>query len=150
MFLVLCIFALSSCSGAVLKSLRGLFKRVPTKELVRRMPKTVPHSNKRPSLPKMSNAVDDIVQIVSDTSLYSKKGVPPKNGFPSSYKSNDYTPFKLKAVDVKIPDPKMNIPSYNGVTRNRTNGYGPNSYMGMSPQLQLNTPATSFPTGGLQ
>ena len=137
-----CLLVLTSCNGAALRSLRGLFKRVPTKELVRRVPKTKPQSGKK--LPKWTQGIDDVVRTMSrsDSSSFSSPGVTPYyNRSTNSYNSGGNAPFKFKTVDVTITAPKVDIvPDYGGVNLNRNSGgYKPNPYMGTSSQLQLKT-----------
>ena len=120
-----CILVLSSCSGAALKSLRGLFKRVPTKELVRRAPKAVPHG-KKPSSSGRFNFGDDIARMVKDSTWRPAQSVPSTNHFdPVRYRNSDPAPFKFKTVDVKIA--------------------APNPYMGTSTQAPLKSSGTSLP-----
>ena len=151
---LLCLVAITSCNGAALKSLRGLIKRVPTKELVRKVPKTMPKSGKKSS--EWVNGIDDIVRAVSrnDSTWFSSSDAIPEyvtpkyNGGINSYKPGGNAPFKFKTVDVTITAPKVDIvPNYSGVNLNRNGGgYKPNPYMGTSTQLQLSTsPKASLP-----
>ena len=151
---LLCLVAITSCNGAALKSLRGLIKRVPTKELVRKVPKTMPKSGKKSS--EWINGIDDVVRAVSrsDSSSFTSPAVTPQyvspkyNGDINSYKPSGNGPFKFKTVDVTITTPKVDIvPHYSGVNLNRNSGgYKPNPYMGTSTQLQLSTsPKTPLP-----
>ena len=172
---LVCILTLTSCNGAVLKSLRGLFKSfksVPTKELVRRVPKTVPKSAKK-SL-EWTQGIDDVVRSVvnnNDSSLFSSPDMTPKyvapkynsgtNSFDPDYspyktgirprtKTEVYAPFKFETHDLTVPKVDL-APRSNGVNLNRNSGgYKPNPYMGTSTQLQLNKPATLYPNSGLQ
>lgn len=167
---LVCILTLTSCNGAALKSLRGLFKSfksVPTKELVRRVPKTVPKSAKKPG---WVNGIDDVVRKTmsdNDSSFFSSPEMTPKyvtpkyNGGTSSFdpdytpyktgyrtraKTEVYAPFKFETHDLTIPKVDL-TPKSNGVNLNRNGvGYKPNPYMGTSTQLQLSTsPKASLP-----
>lgn len=158
---LLCLVAITSCNGAALKSLRGLFKSfksVPTKELVRRVPKTAPKTGEK-SL-GWARGIDDVVRAVSknDSTFFSspeetQKYVTPKyNGDINSYQPGGNAPFKFKTVDVTITAPKVDLaPPSSGVNLNRNSGgYKPNPSVGTSNQLQLNKPATLYPNSGLQ
>lgn len=165
---LLCLVAITSCNGAALKSFRGLIKRVPTKELVRKVPKTMPKSGKK-SL-EWTQGIDDVVRSVvnnNDSSLFSSPDMTPKyvtpkynsgtNSFDPDYspyktgirprtKTEVYAPFKFETHDLTVPKVDL-APRSNRVNLNRNGGgYKPNPYMGTSTQLQLSTsPKASLP-----
>ncbi len=125
-FLV-CILALTSCRGAALKSLRGLFKSVPGTELVRRTTKTVKTAPKTKKPFEWTRGIDDVIRAVNDSSSSSFYEETPdvilKNNSGTSYKQGGNAAIKFKTIDVTIP----NIaPDYNSVNLNRNStGYKP-------------------------
>ena len=147
---LLCLVAITSCNGAALKSLRGLIKRVPTKELVRKVPKTMPKSGKKSS--EWINGIDDVVRAVSrsDSTSFTSPGVTPQyvspkyNGDINSYRPGGNAPFKFKTIDVTIP--KVDIaPNSSSVNLNRNGGgYKSNPYMGTSTQFQFKTTPLTY------
>ena len=131
-FLV-CILALTSCRGAALKSLRGLFKSVPGTELVRRTTKTVKTAPKNKKSFEWTRGIDDVMRAVSDSSSFSSHEATPeygmlKNNSGTSYKQGGNAAIKFKTIDVKIPDI---APNYNRVNLNRNStGYKPDPLYG--------------------
>ena len=150
---LICSLVLTACNGAALKSLREIIKRVPSRELVRRVPKKVPKSGKKS--PKWTRGIDDIYSAISrnDSTLFLSPVGTPKNITPkynrrtNSFNPGVNAPFESKTIDVTITAPMLDVaPNYSDVNPNRNSrGYRPNPFLGTSTQLQLKTyPRASF------